>query len=36
VLEPPTQQREILLAQHVKLLIWHGHKETQKNVSKTC
>jgi hypothetical protein len=25
-LEPPAQQHEILLAQHVKLLIWHGHK----------
>jgi hypothetical protein len=36
VLEPPAQQREVLLAQHIELLILHGHKARQKIVSKTC
>jgi hypothetical protein len=26
-LEPPAQQHEVLLTEHVKILIWHGHKE---------
>jgi hypothetical protein len=29
-LEPPAQQREILFAQHVKLLIWQGQKTRKK------
>jgi hypothetical protein len=33
-LEPPAQQREILLAQHVELLIWHGHKARQRKLSR--
>jgi hypothetical protein len=34
VLEMPAQQREILLAQHVELLIWHGHKARQGKLSR--
>jgi hypothetical protein len=32
-LEPPAQQRKILLTQHVELLIWHGHKARQRKLS---
>jgi hypothetical protein len=32
--EPLTHQRKVLLAQHVKLLIWHGHKTRQRKMSQ--
>jgi hypothetical protein len=33
VLKPPAPQHEILLAQHIKLLIWNGHKARQRKMS---
>jgi hypothetical protein len=32
-LKSPAQQREVLLAQHVEHLIWHGHKASQRKMS---
>jgi hypothetical protein len=34
MLELSAQQREVLLAQHFKLLIWHGHKARQIKMSR--
>jgi hypothetical protein len=33
VLEPPARQCEIFLSQHIELLIWHGHKTKQRELS---
>jgi hypothetical protein len=30
----PAQQGEIILVQHVELLIWHGHKTRQRELSR--
>jgi hypothetical protein len=32
-LKLPAQQCEVLLAQHVELLFWHGHKARQRKMS---
>jgi hypothetical protein len=29
-LEPPHQQRQLVLSKHIELLIWHGHQTGQR------
>jgi hypothetical protein len=33
-LEPPTLQCEIILTQHIELLIWHGNKVRQREMPR--
>jgi hypothetical protein len=35
-LEPPGQQRQLILSKHVELLVWHRHQRRQRVHPERC